>query len=224
MNDFIINVMISNVWYMLLFFLTILLLMHAPFLWHKNLSKKAWKKIDYLWLFAALIGIISLASEQRIDTAKRWFEIEEHRLKFLFSQIKYDLDPSIHSYFCTDSIRTEYSPDNFDEIERNRKLECKWMMDANKSISQYDVNDHPAIDFENLPSRSFKPMYPDIYEHLKQTINDYNKQRFILLDMKELSQKNNFEKSLFSLAPFLLLFALALRITKVTGELRHDNT
>lgn len=222
MLDFFINVMISNILYMLLFFFATLIIFHYLLVWRKNLSKKLWKKIDYVWLSTALLGIISIISEQRINTAQNWFTIEQGRLEFLYNQIKYSVNPSQHSYYCMEFIKTDYSPIDFDERVRNSQLECQWTKKAYEYVSKIDIQKLPTIKYEDFPQINFTSPYFDNYTRLKQEINDYNKQLKIVLEMKELSNKSSFENILFDIAPFILILALSLRITKVTGELKYD--
>lgn len=222
MLDFFINIMISNIFYMLIFFGVTLILCHFFLVRYKKLAKKTWKKIEYIWLLTTLIGIISITSELRINTAQNWFKIEQSKLEFLYNQIKYYVNPSQHTYYCMEFRKTSNSPLDFDEIVRNSELECQWIKKAYEHVSNIDIQKFPIIVYKEFPQINFTSSHSDNYIRLEQEINEYNEQRETVIKMEKLSYKSDFENILFIFAPFLLILALSLRITKVTAELKQD--
>lgn len=226
MLDFWMNIVISNIKYILLFFLFFLVLFYFLFIKWFPLSKINWKRVDYIWLSLATIGIMSLVSEQRIQTAKYWVELDKnYTLAPLRAIDETFLSESTQSYICRKGIRTEFSPENFDEIEKLSELHCEWFKKARVLLdSKLKENDLPNIQIEDLPIVTFYEA-PDIdnVNEIKKFINDYNELKKEYKTLQNLTEKSEFERILFYLAPFILLIGLALRITKVTAEIIEEN-
>jgi hypothetical protein len=56
---------------------------------------------------------------------------------------------------------------------------------------------------------------------LKKRLDDYSVERREYLDTEKLAAIKEWEETLAYFAPFLMCAAIALRLAKVTGELRH---
>ncbi|MGP2656526.1 hypothetical protein ACOJTA_05715 [Malaciobacter sp. WC5094] len=225
MLDFWMNVIISNIEYVLLLFVFFLVLFYFLFIKWFPLSKINWKRVDYIWLFLATIGIIALISEQRIQTAKYWVKLDKnYTLTPLRTIDEVFLGKSAQSYICSKGIKSKYSPKNFDEIERLSELHCEWFKKVRTFLdSKLKEDDLPNIKIEDLPIVTFyKAPHIDNVNEIKKFINNYNKLKKEYITVQNLTQKSEFEKVLFYLAPFILLIGLALRITKVTAEIIEE--
>lgn len=226
MLDFWMNIIISDIKYILLFFLFFLVLFYFLFIKWFPLSKITWKKVDYIWLFLATIGILSLISEQRIQTAEYWVELEKnYTLTPLRTIDKTFLGESAQSYICSKGIRTEFAPKNFDEIERLSELHCEWFKKVRALLdSKLKETDLPNIQIEDLPIVTFyEALHIDNVNEIKEFINEYNELKNKYITVQNLTKKDESERILFYLAPFILLIGLALRITKVTAEIIEEN-
>lgn len=221
-----IGAFISDIWIQVISFIIIISVSHLIFIYILNWSKKRWKQFDYLWLFTALLGIVFLFAEQRINIAKVEKESESSRTSFLLDEIINSTLPVVGGEYCLKFIKNEDSPDDFDHRVEQHNLECKWMENVNFYLIKQKVTsweNFPDISFEDLPPINFTPSYYFYkIEDLKRSISEYNKQKNKYLKIKHISEKQDYEKILSFLAPFLLLIALALRITKVTAELRFE--
>ena len=227
MLNYELNIIMSNMGYIFLLFISFLLIFNILFIYIFPLSKIAWKKVDYIWLVLATIGILALFSEVRIHTAAYWIKMDKnYTLTPLRTIDEIFLGKSAQSYICSKGIRTEYSPDNFDEIEKLSELHCKWFKKVRNLLdSKLKDNDLPSIQIKDLPNVTFnETIHINNVNDIKEFITKYNHLKEEYLEVKELTKQSSFEKVLFYFAPFILLFGLALRITKVTAEIREEKS
>lgn len=223
MREFWTNVVISESGYVLCMFLLLLVLSHLFFVYPKNLSKRAWKKVDYIWLGVAAIGLLSIASDVRVATAKNWFEMEEARaIGSLRRIIKFYPTPE-NTYLCFQFIKGEYSSDGFEEFQHQHDLRCNWLKKVSEVLKELDVEKLPELSIQSFPIPNFDKEYLfETVRTLEKDIGWYQEDRRQALETKSLLSQTDLEKNLFYFSPFLLCLALALRIAKVTGELRYD--
>jgi hypothetical protein len=63
----------------------------------------------------------------------------------------------------------------------------------------------------------------EIISELHEQLDDYNNNVNEIQKLRSMNEQSEFERMLIYLGPWLLAFALALRITKVTGELNNES-
>jgi hypothetical protein len=221
MDDFIQKV-ISNTWYALAILILLTGVLHLLLVFPKNLSKKAWKKMDYLWLCLTMAGLISATNTVNSELSKGELEDALYRGKFNLKLIQEDLSPQRSTWVCTTLVRDEYSPHNFDEIASDFKKACAWRAMVFEQISRIDTSDMSKILVNKIPQLQVK----------EETILDYEKQILSRIDEynKLVTQKENAKIKITSssnqqltfFAPLLLILGFALRLTKISGELRHE--
>jgi hypothetical protein len=222
MTDFITNILLSNVWYFLLFFVGLLLLAHL-LVFPRNLSKKSWKKVDFIWLGIAAIGLITLTGEVRVTIAKRWIEYDRYPAVWRFEELKSKFAYADNSYYCMELIRTEYSPDNFDELVIQIRARCSWVKEVHKTLSLFDADTLPLIGMDMFPEVTFTdPYLLETVNNIKIAVSDYSDFRESTLNTIAMTESSELEETVFYWSPFLLAIALALRIAKVSGELRYE--
>ncbi len=92
-----------------------------------------------------------------------------------------------------------------------------------KYLKNIKKEETPLITFEDLPKVVFDdPILNETVTLPKERLKDYGEQLDILSETEKAAKRNGWENTLAYFAPFLICIAIALRITKVTGELRHE--
>lgn len=221
------NTLPVNIWKLLILFVFLLVALHWLLVRWLKPNKVGWKRVDYIWLGIAALGLISMSTDVR-----NWLAVEEakwakERAEAKFSLLRYyaggDKPPE---YICIKFVRNEQSPDDFDEIQAEYDEFCEW----NKRL----LADLPTRlpDDDELPDLKYPDYKPEknpknkvlieYISNIKKYFEYYQTDRNEYITLKKASFKSDFEKTLFYLSPILLCIALALRITKVTGEIKLE--
>lgn len=221
--DFLINRLISDTICILIGLIACTAILHVMFVWPFNCSKVFWKKVDYFWFGISILGLLSLVTEVRVAQASAWYEIEKTRLIAEYSHLEYFSQSPGNSHYCWPFVKSGLSPSDFDEREQQRRLTCTWMKKVNDVVGTIQVENEPLLFFEQFPTPQFTDSYYLVYvTRLKQLIGNYNHQVLVVQELRNLMDKSSIEQIQTVLWPFLLLIALAIRLTKVSGELRHE--
>ncbi|MCV6637884.1 hypothetical protein [Candidatus Albibeggiatoa sp. nov. NOAA] len=210
-------------WRFLAFLLVFIIIFHFLFVWPNNLSKKNWKRVDYIWLGAASLGILSLASDVRIYFTHNWLEIEKSRAVSLIKSVEYRFSKPENSHYCAKFVRYDLSPDDFEERVRQYNIACKWRKDVEAFFKNINKHEIPSINHEELPVVEFNlPALMYSVTWLNRLMIDYASQLEVIHKTESYTVKYFWEEILSYFAPFLICIALSLRIAKVSGEIRHE--
>jgi hypothetical protein len=222
MDEFFTNLVISDGVKVFMMFIVFLVLSHLLVFPFKQ-SKKTWKIIDYMWLGIAMLGLFPLASDVRIVTAESWVSAEEARaINSLERFREFYLSPE-RTHLCMIFVKSEFSPDDFEELQRQRTLSCDWSKAVAKVLLKINPKELPPLEIDDFPVPTFEEAYfLETVEDVELRVKWYNENRDKALKTITLLSKTEFEKTMFYLSPFLLCLALALRIAKVTNELIYE--
>ncbi len=212
----------SNLWFSFAVFGGLIVVFHVAFVAILPLSAVAWKRVDYIWLAFASLSLIAAVSQDRRIEARNAYEQSLPSLEFNRDNIIYSAKSDRHYYCELTFHKGPASPPTFDEFIAQQHLACAWYK---KVVSVLETEARkPSPDFRpSLISRD--PRITD--SGIGRDINDL----FPLLEeeamltkqrdaWRAMGQDTEFDWAIIRLSPLLLAFALALRITKVTGELR----
>jgi hypothetical protein len=223
MNEFWTNVFLSESVNFIYLLIALVLIFHFLLVWPRNLSKKNWKYVDYIWLGIATFGLLGAAANIRIAVASNWVQLEKSRAIGILESIDFLARDAESSNFCRKFSKTEYSPKNLDEIQLQYDLACEWRKQLSSYLRLIDKQEIPAISFSDFPEVKFDmPELNKTVVWLKESLEDYSKQRISLEETKLAASYTQREEGFAYFAPFLLCMALALRIAKVSGEIRHE--
>lgn len=204
-------------------FIGLLVVFHMVFIFFFKIGKTGWKIVDYLWLTFATLGIVSAVSQVRIDSANWRIALLQERVKSSFNfakglAISEAQDQGIICRIFT--WNQEYSPprEKFDQLQMEYNQACMW------------IKGFVAFLPATSPTRRIEPNVPavtdvvlkDILRGLKNQFGLFNKRLEDYDSVESQAHHTNAEEQLTYLAPLLLSVALAIRITKVTGELLID--
>ena len=209
----------------LLVFVGALALFHVVLVFTVKLNKKAWIWVDYFWLAFALIGLVGQVAESRRITAEGLRSMSEARVESNFRILRDRLDFYANSQaFCRQPVRTTSSPpeQEFNRIKIEFDRACEWAKEYASNVPRTVQPPFAEVAWDEFPSAQNDPnsVTKDSVDSIHQSVEEYN---LLVREHSKLTAsqgKSEFEKTLAMLSPVLLAVALALRITKVTGEIR----
>jgi hypothetical protein len=209
-------------WTPLAVFVLALVVCHVVLVYSRwQLSKENWKRVDYIWLTMTFISIIGLVSQSRQMLSTTYIPFAANQVRFHQQDIDRDLTDSAHLNCDFRFTKTPNSPPDFDESIQQMGEYCAQLRSLQRTLGpsltarqkiDYDVSrdtEYPlAYDFSNQRAR------------LKSDVESFNRNIEILQDLQKATGRSEAEQILVLFAPFLIALALALRITKVTADLR----
>ena len=211
---------VTNIWFALLLLLILTVVMHFLFVYPKNLSKKSWKKVDYIWISFTVIGLVGATNNVTKEFSKNKIAVASSRKSFQYNFMLSFLDSEDSHIVCREFTRSEYSPKDFDAVVDDFDRCCKWSKEVHKIVTSIDTLKNDFVDMSKIP--------------YLQTVNNIWYKNTVLGNIEEynkiVSEKIENENiiyetrngSLLFFTPLFLILGLAIRITKVTGELRNE--
>lgn len=195
-------------------FVVLLVVFDLLFVRWLKFGKQAWKRIDYFWLGFATLGLIGAVTQARIYAAKEQLSFYQTRvevsLQTLRSVVAGYADPQGFACQPTFSPAPEYRS----VCEWDRTLD-RWLesrpVPFQQPIEEKDIGTRPALT---------APDPTDIVNEIFNQISVYNQDAQVVVDLQKKAQQTEDEERFGLAYPFWLVVALALRITKVTGELK----
>lgn len=192
----------------------------------RPLSSIGWKRVDYIWLSMAILGLIGTITSTRLIVSKNYLSnMGYSRIQGAFNFVKVTARLGMNEGFCgkvvpastASTTPLKPSPDGFEE-------QCVWFRKVVASLQQLDPNNREPIIIKNLVGK--RPAGGDgwIYENFFNSVAGYNDTLKRVAALEEGSKLSDFEELMQVLGPHLLAVALALRMTKVTGEIALDRS
>jgi hypothetical protein len=114
-----------------------LVVFHLVFVWPRNLTKRRWKIIDYIWVGTALLGVIGSAGVGRQAISQSLLTTSHALVESFASEVESALRFGTSSAICRRFVRSEYSPPQaeFDRIQREFDAQCAWSTSARETQS-----------------------------------------------------------------------------------------
>ena len=222
MEDFPLPLMTSTS-AVLLCFLGAVLIFHFLLVWPRNIGKRCWKLVDYAWLSIAVLGVFGGVAANRKDAATSLRDMSSFRVAAAIDNVASAIEFGNSGAICRRFTQSEYSPppDKFARIQDQYDLECAWFKAAKENMPSA-IGKGEEVHLQDLGSIPPKDGDAFAIESLTKSLARYNssiaRQRSLFAESRE----TRAEETLRYLGPFLIALAIALRIAKVTGELRHD--
>jgi hypothetical protein len=182
--------------------------------------------MEYVILFAAALGLITISGDVRRWISSNLTDVESQRTVFTFQQLTRTLN-SPPGYVCRKFIRSEFSPSNLEDMQRQYDDVCKWYHTAAASLpKQVGPLDFPKISFDDLdpPKGLTDSILNQTLQEVRQLCDDYETQREKYTQLIKLAGRGGGEDFVFFFSPILLCIALALQIAKVTAEIRLEKS
>jgi len=187
------------------------------------LSSVAWKKVDYIWLAMALLGILGSVGTVRAVVAKNLLAVAETRAKSDFEQLEQAVTFGTGGAICRVFIRTEASPPpkQLDQVQYQYDSQCAWFNALALKLKAFSTSYTVPIDVVKLAGAPPEAGDRWTTEHVQYVVSAYNATIQTVESLKAESDADVLVL-LQVLGPTLLAAALALRVTKVSGEIAID--
>jgi hypothetical protein len=192
-----------------------------------KLGELAWKKVDYVWLAFSALGLLSAIAQVRIDSASGQLDLADQRTQAALTEVRDQMTflAQTPGAYCRNLVRTEFSPPvvEMDRMQREFDATCAWAKTAQQFIREHSAEILRSTDGAiRLPTRP-RATLADLNESftsLDEALSNFRKAVDARNTLRAETTKTSTEVVLEFLWPYLLAFALAIRITKVTGEIR----
>jgi hypothetical protein len=213
----------ADLWNVLLFALGLMVILHLLCVWPGpfRLTATQWKRTDYLTVTLTSLSLISAVAATRQQQLTVIDDTLGARLSGQFAHVTWKLDDSV-AYFCVrlPQVNAEY-PRPVQVVEQWRRA-CDWFSHARAVFEQERAKPDAKVGPELFADHAeitddIAREYIGVLSSFTRSIRDLTGQRD---NMRRKLGSQNIDLVLTVLAPLLLAIAFALRITKVTGELR----
>lgn len=177
------------------------------------------KRADYYWLGFTALSLISAASAQRQFIAENELQTSRLRVAGSLTDLR-SFARAGQQYVCNTAWQAPTIPDpTAQQRYESRGAACTWFSGLAKQAAR------PEISLDATIGLLGQPRPPDVPaswndETLAGVVTQAQRVAAEYKQFTADSQKNELEKGMILMFPYLLAIALALRITKVTGELR----
>ncbi len=204
-------------------FIIALVIFHFLFVWPRNFSKRQWKYIDYLWLSVAFLSVVSLSSDLRRQSATVIMEITDNRVQTMhdiFFNLYISEPPQ---YICRTFIKGSYVPNNFDQVQAEFDSTCEWFKNFGVAFKKETHQNYKKLEFDDFnPPAPKQASLAEVIDEVRKQLSYYNDAVEEQSKIKKLTKETSVESVFRSLWPFLFVIILALRISKTSGEIRHE--
>jgi gamma-glutamyl AIG2-like cyclotransferase len=203
-------------------FVLLLLIFHLVLLYWMKLNDQSWKRVDYVWLGLAVLGLLSASAQSEHFLSKRYLEtFERPRTQTAYKLLRMTLDS--YTAMCLPRQRTPASPPNFDEIVQEQQTLCRRAQEIMANMPTNITDNFPPLEKTGYEPFGINAKYEKSYvRSVAEAAEQYREQQKRYEQFVSAGNLSLPEETLTVFGPFLLAFALALRITKVTGDIRNS--
>lgn len=207
--------MFSNSLHFLLLIAGLTFLLHIPLWCGFNMCRLKWKHLDYVWPILAGVGLLGAVSEIRSSVADDWAQTETTRALASIEAIE---NLSLHK--LKSDICSGLSPLNGSSIYHES---CSWFLNVAQTLNQTNIESLPTLQLSDFPTLDFdSELIEDDVIWIESRLLEYQEHKRNLENTQAAKLKQPFERSLWYFGPYLICIAIALRLTKVTAELKLE--
>ena len=211
----------TDVWVVICCLIIATVLCHFIFVWYRLRPASFWKKIDYAWLSMAFLGLIGTVNANRVTYSDRMAELATHRSKFAFEWVQQVAKFGMNAG-CREFVPSEFSPspDVMEKTQREFDEQCQWFRKIAEALKNIDSTSIQQINILQLAGSQPKGGDQEAYTSFNESVVRYNTLIMELEILKDTEDSKGWTEGIQFLSPFLFAIALALRITKVSGEIK----
>ncbi|UTW56280.1 hypothetical protein [Kordiimonas sp. SCSIO 12610] len=194
-------------------FVILLVVLHMVFVVWRPLTAKQWKLAEYVWVALAVLSTLGL-----VDEARR-YKAELNAETYL-EALERD-QRNIENWF---NVYRIFACDEQSGVEAYKPL-CDWLTLKSNDLALI-VSDEddvaPDIRLNILEGIKGESIMLSMAEKqiIENHILHYGRSKSAYIDSVEISRASRVQRLLITLAPIFFAMALALKMTKVTGEYR----
>jgi hypothetical protein len=206
-------------------FLVSLALFHIVLIYWLKLTKRQWKQIDYVWISIGVLGLFGSGISLRRALAAEYLEIAQTRLAAKHQGLTARVRGLSDSRVCRTFGRSESSAAVFDETQTEFDQVC----DFGRRLAAI-LPDEPTADLGDFRAALEKrppaknELVKDIYAGVDRALANYVAYFADFKRIKAQSEYGSNDLLYMVVSPNLIAIALALRMTKVTGEMRLERS
>lgn len=214
--------------FVVLILLTVLF--HAILIYARPQSKKFWKRIDYFWVSLGFIGIIGSMTSLRKEFSSARTNYFEQPLFFSYNGLVENADDQ-YKYFSDTITGFKYSEFDDQKQAKNFIKAGQFFKWYSKDVSKYrdTILADKYLNYIDTLSLSFDKFLNSTDDrYVKQTtkstgfyLDELKRSKKEYLGNDDLLHKSSLEWTLLFIAPYLLAAAIAIRLTKVTAEIKE---
>jgi hypothetical protein len=208
--------------YLLFLFVILTVCMHAAFIWFGHLSDISWKRVDYVWVSTAVLGVLSSAYTADRYLSLRYGVVEAIRAESAYNSVRDSLERARNpgTWRMAMYSRTQLLPPDLESARSNLDgLLGVWISFLPESMGPPFLSLHDlASDLEAMDRQYFGPDIGDLLKAVKRY--EYYRARANGLAISS-DRSPAADLKILVLGVPLLTFSLALRLAKVSGELAN---
>lgn len=222
------EVFLPWMWWPVIVFLVITVSFHLYILFGNNLSDVGWKKVDYPYIVLAFISVFSIMLDARAFLAKGYLsDFYEPTWKNMNEQFVQNVR-GWRKIYCSEMLM--FDPDEYPDENEQSSMACEWYRIAEEMSLHESRQDDPRIEpgiFNSFKIPSKGSSYRSPYRDVQGTLDEAKRLSDATTDILELrteadKYRTPFGQTLLIFSPYLLAIGMALRLTKVTGEILLD--
>ncbi len=185
-----------------------------------------WKRVDYFWIGLGALGLMGAVSQARQVLATGLLAYSDEQVAGAYSMVRWHIRTfSEGGGICRTFVRSQWSPpeEEFNRVQREYDATCEWFKRVRSTIAQTDQPKAEEIAWENLPPLPHITLsdLKESVESFRQSVAYYNLWVRKHNELAAKTKRSTCEETLLLLSPVILVVALAIRITKVTAEIKN---
>lgn len=217
----------ANAGTIFLVFLALLIAVHLLMVWPRNLSKRLWKFVDYVWLAFALVGVVGASANVRMYIANKELASAEIRAANYYELFRHVLALNVKNdgYVCrTFEVDKSLAPSpDLSDIQKEFDRVCAWLKSTEETMpKKLAFNIEERVTLGQIVPMTNDLSLVEVLAGLKDQFSTYQNENDIYQKLKSEAKPTKFEIDFSFLTPWMLVLALAIRVAKVSGELRYE--
>lgn len=213
--------------YPLIALFVLLAAFHLLFIYWFPQSKRFWKKVDYWWVSLGIVGIIGSSFTYIKEVSTAWTPFHKSVLESVLTHYQESLDndalnlsDSSFQYFQAKTVEQKRMILNTCRLLDTLKVKISESKDLILKGEQYYLVDSITKPYlthiEILKDEDVLDLCKSSSFMCQRTKEEANK----LIELQENSNRGEFNWILLLVSPYLFGMAIAIRLTKVTAELK----
>jgi hypothetical protein len=188
-----------------------------------RLSKKSWAIVQYVIIALGFSGLLGAVSTARKLIAQDFVKYTSDTPQQFFRHVRSAIDQgSTEGTICRMSVRSESSPpsEQFNRSQHEFDAVCGWYKQLAMSFPTTAPPDSRQIPWSTLPPPPSVTQTQLVEEvsRFRGLLDNYNYVAQRHVGFEEAARPSSADSIVTAVAPILLSLALALQVTKVTGE------
>lgn len=168
-----------------------------------------------------LIGITGAVSSNRADISNQLLISAETRMKSSLDWVYQMAEDGGTQIVCRTFTQTQLPPPSpdFDRLQQELKAQCDWLKKIDKALGPRSARAEVSINILKAVGPPPAGGEQSITKAMTDAIDGYNAALVEVAELRVAGQASTFELIIRFIGPVLLAMGLALRVTKVKGEI-----